>query len=209
MILLIEDNDSLVDGLIYSFKEKGYDISAVKTLEDAKKLIDKVDLIILDVMLPDGDGFTFYKDYIKGNIKTIFLTAKDTEIDIITGLKLGAEDYITKPFFISELLLRVEKILNKKAKIKVKDITFDIEKQEVYKNDKLINLSSLELMILELLFININKTVKRELLLDKIWEYTGNDVDDHTLTVYIKRIKDKLDGDYVKTIKGIGYRIDE
>ena len=209
MILLIEDNDSLVDGLVYSFREKGYDIRAVKTLEDAKNNINKADLIILDVTLPDGDGFTFYKDYIKGNIKTIFLTAKDTEIDIITGLKLGAEDYITKPFFISELLLRVEKILNKKAIVKVKDITFDIEKQEVYKNDKIINLTSLELMILEILFININKTIKRELLLDKIWEYTGNDVDDHTLTVYIKRIKDKLDGDYVKTIKGIGYRIDE
>ena len=209
MILLIEDNDSLVDGLVYSFREKGYDIRAVKTLEDAKNNINKVDLIILDVTLPDGDGFTFYKDYIKGNIKTIFLTAKDTEIDIVTGLKLGAEDYITKPFFISELLLRVEKILNKKTIVKVKDITFDIEKQEVYKNDKIINLTSLELMILEILFININKTIKRELLLDKIWEYTGNDVDDHTLTVYIKRIKDKLDGDYVKTIKGIGYRIDE
>lgn len=209
MILLIEDNDSLVDGLVYSFREKGYDIRAVKTLEDAKNNINKVDLIILDVTLPDGDGFTFYKEYIKGNIKTIFLTAKDTEIDIVTGLKLGAEDYITKPFFISELLLRVEKILNKKTIVKVKDITFDIEKQEVYKNDKIINLTSLELMILEILFININKTIKRELLLDKIWEYTGNDVDDHTLTVYIKRIKDKLDGDYVKTIKGIGYRIDE
>ena len=209
MILLIEDNDSLVDGLVYSFREKGYDIRAVKTLEDAKNNINKVDLIILDVTLPDGDGFTFYKDYIKGNIKTIFLTAKDTEIDIVTGLKLGAEDYITKPFFISELLLRVEKILNKKTIVKVKNITFDIEKQEVYKNDKIINLTSLELMILEILFININKTIKRELLLDKIWEYTGNDVDDHTLTVYIKRIKDKLDGDYVKTIKGIGYRIDE
>ena len=209
MILLIEDNDSLVDGLVYSFREKGYDIRAVKTLEDAKNNINKVDLIILDVTLPDGDGFTFYKDYIKGNIKTIFLTAKDTEIDIVTGLKLGAEDYITKPFFISELLLRVEKILNKKTIVKVKNITFDIEKQEVYKNDKIINLTSLELMILEILFININKTIKRELLLDKLWEYTGNDVDDHTLTVYIKRIKDKLDGDYVKTIKGIGYRIDE
>ena len=208
MILLIEDNDEIIDGLIYSFKEKNYDISTFKTLKEVN--LENADLVILDVCLPDGNGFDFYKENIKDKgIKTIFLTAKDEEKDIITGLNLGADDYITKPFYTSELILRVEKLLNKREVISVKNIKFDLNKLEVYKDDKLINLSSLELKILNLLFININKTIKRETLLDKIWEYTGNDVDDHTITVYIKRIKDKLGVDIIKTIKGIGYRIDE
>ena len=207
MILLIEDNNEIIDGILYKFKNNKYDLKVSKTLKDIN--LDNINLIILDVSMPDGNGFDFYKNYIKGNIKTIFLTAKDEEIDIITGLNLGAEDYITKPFYTSELLLRVDRLLNKNKVIKKDNVTFDLEKQEVYKDNVLINFTTLELKILSLLFININKTVKRETLLEKIWEYTGNDVDDHTITVYIKRIKDKLGVDIIKTIKGIGYRIDE
>ena len=146
------------------------------------------------------------------NIPTIFLTAKDDENIIVDCLNNGAEDYITKPFSTNELMARVNRILirNKKSSIiKVKDISFDLDKYEVYKDNKIINLSSLELAILNLLFTNINKVVTRTTILDKIWELTGNDVDDHTVIVYFKRIREKLGTDIIITIKGTGYRIDE
>ena len=117
-----------------------------------------------------------------------------------------------KPFSTKELLVRVNKIILRNKKItlfKVKDISFDIDKMLVIKNDNVIELSSLELKILHLLFINIGKVVTRDTILDKIWEWTGNCVDDHTITVYLKRIREKLDTDIIITIKGIGYRIDE
>ena len=146
------------------------------------------------------------------NIPTIFLTAKDDEDDIVKGLEVGAEDYITKPFSIRELIARINKILlrNKKNSIiKVKDIEFDIDKMVVYRDGKEINLTSLELKILNLLFMNLNKVVTRNYIIEKIWEWTGNDVNDNTVTVYLKRIREKLVTDIIITIKGIGYRIDE
>lgn len=212
-ILLVEDNISIKNGLEFSFKENNYEFEHTDNAETTKKYLKEntPDLIILDVTLPDGNGFELYKDTIKEKqIPTIFLTAKDDEQDIVEGLELG-EDYITKPFSTKELLTRVKKILlrtNKTNKIKIKDITFDIESMKVTKNNKEIELTALELKILQYLIMNKDKTVTRDALLDKIWELTGNDVDDHTLTVYIKRIKDKLNSDIIKTIKGIGYRID-
>ncbi|MBR6496094.1 MAG: response regulator transcription factor [Rikenellaceae bacterium] len=169
--------------------------------------------IKLDVSLPDGNGFDLYEKVIKRkNIPVIFLTARDDEDDVIKGLNLGAEDYMIKPFSTKELLVRVNKIILRNKKItlfKVKDIIFDLNKMIVSKNDNIIELSSLELKILHLLFINIGKVVTRDTILDKIWEWTGNYVDDHTITVYLKRIREKLDTDIIVTIKGIGYRIDE
>lgn len=146
------------------------------------------------------------------DIPTIFLTAKDEEDDIVRGLEMGAEDYITKPFSVRELIARINKIVLKKKKnlvIKVKDIEFDIDKMVVYKNNDQIQFTSLELKILHLLFINLNKAVTRNYILEKIWEWTGNDVNDNTVTVYLKRIREKLGCDIITTIKGIGYRIDE
>ena len=119
---------------------------------------------------------------------------------------------MTKPFSTKELLVRVNKIIlrnNKISVINVKDISFDLNKMIVNKNGKELELTSLELKILHLLFINIGKVVTRDTILDKIWEWTGNCVDDHTITVYLKRIREKLDTDIIITIKGIGYRIDE
>ena len=175
-------------------------------------LIDNIpSLIILDISLPDGDGFSFYENIIKKlNIKTIILTAKDDEDDIVKGLELGANDYITKPFKTKELIARVNKILHSdKIVLKSKNITFDLNKMEVRKNDELVLLTSLELRILYLLFINMNKVVTRSYLLEYIYNLTGNDVNDNTITVYLKRIREKLDEDIIKTVKGIGYRIDE
>ena len=216
-ILLIEDNDTIIKGLTYSLEKNNYELIVKKNVKSAKEyLLNKnldIALIILDITLPDGDGFSLFTNVIKiKKIPTIFLTAKDSEEDIVKGLTLGAEDYLTKPFSSKELLVRMEKILsryNKNNTITVKDITFDFAKMEVFKNNKLIDLTSLELKILHLLFLNINKVVTRSTILDKIWEWTGNDVDDHTITVYLKRIREKLQTDIIITIKGIGYRIDE
>lgn len=212
-ILLIEDNLSISKGLEYTFNELNYEIINKTNLKEASMyLIDNIpSLIILDISLPDGDGFSFYENIIKKlNIKTIILTAKDDEDDIVKGLELGANDYITKPFKTKELIARVNKILHSdKIVLKSKNITFDLNKMEVRKNDELVLLTSLELRILYLLFININKVVTRSYLLEYIYNLTGNDVNDNTITVYLKRIREKLDEDIIKTVKGIGYRIDE
>ena len=214
-ILLVEDNESIAEGLVYAFKMNSYCLDYKTTMKDAIEYLNNntPELIILDVSLPDGNGFNLYEDNIKkSQIPVIFLTARDDEDDIIKGLNLGAEDYMTKPFSTRELLARVNKIIlrNKKSSvIKVKDISFDLDKMVVNKNNIKVELSSLELKILHLLFINIGSAVSRNTILEKIWEWTGNDVDDHTITVYLKRIRKKLGTDIIITIKGIGYRIDE
>lgn len=213
-ILLIEDNISILESLEYSLTKNGLKVEKSTTIKEAKEKINtkEIDLIILDVTLPDGSGFDLYKNIIKSlSIDTIFLTAIDDEEKIVDSLNLGAEDYITKPFSMSILLARINKILMRKEKnniIEIKNIKFDIDKMEVYKNTKKIDLTSLELKILHLLFINANRVVTRELILDNIWDWTGNDVDTHTITVYLKRIREKLECDIIKTVKGIGYRID-
>ena len=214
MILLVEDNESISKGLKFFLEDNNYEVVVVNTIKKAIEVINsRICLIVLDVSLPDGSGFDLYEDFIKEKeISTIFLTAKDSEEDVVKGLNLGADDYITKPFSAKELLARINKIFlrNKKNNIKkIKDISFDIDKMELYKNNVKINLTSLELNILSLLFLNINKVVTREIILEKIWEWTGNDVDDHTVTVYIKRIKDKVGEELITTIKKVGYRIDE
>ena len=214
-ILLVEDNELLAKGLIYSLEQKEYIVLHAVNINETLKIIEKekIDIAILDISLPDGNGFDLYKNYIKKKeIYTIFLTAKDEEDDIVKGLELGAEDYITKPFSTKELLARMNKIIlrkNKNTIIKVKDISFDIDKMVVYKEEKQIELTSLELKILHLLFMNINKVVTRNEIIDKIWEWTGNDINDNTVTVYLKRIREKIKTDIIITIKGIGYRIDK
>ena len=215
-ILLIEDNLTIIKGLKYSFEKNNYNLISKTSIEEVQedlKTSPQINLIILDITLPDGDGFELYRDVIKQlNIPTIFLTAKDEEDDIVKGLNIGAEDYITKPFSTKELLARVNKIIlrsRKNSVIQVKDISFDMDKMLVKKNQNIIELTSLELKLLNLLFLNINKVVTRNTILDKIWEWTGNDVDDHTITVYFKRIREKLGTDIIVTIKGMGYRIDD
>lgn len=212
-ILLIEDNQTITKGLTYTFSTTNYNLVSASNIEEAKQILTtKIPkLILLDVTLPDGNGFDLYEEKIKIlNIPTIFLTAKDTEDDIVKGLELGAVDYITKPFSTRELLARINRILSsKQSTIKIKNITFNFDKMEVFKNDEIINLTSLETKILYLLFTNINKVVKREYLIEYIWNLTGNDINDNTITVYLKRIREKLGIDIIKTVKGIGYRIDE
>lgn len=213
-ILLVEDNETLAKGLVYSLEQNKYNVIHTLNIKDTiNYLIDKKpDLIILDISLPDGNGFDLYnREISKRKIATIFLTAKDDEDDIVKGLELGADDYITKPFSTRELIARINRIIlkeNQNLIIKMKDIEFDIDKMVVLKNSKEVSLTSLELKILNLLFTNLNKVVKREDIIEKVWEWTGNDINDNTVTVYLKRIREKLDSDIIKTIKGIGYRVD-
>lgn len=214
-ILLVEDNSTIVKGLVYNLEQNGYDVETAETVMATQKILEKekFDLIILDISLPDGNGFDLYKTIKeKYDIKTIFLTARDEEDDVVKGLELGAEDYITKPFSTRELLARINKIFlreKKKNIVRIKDITCDLDKMCVYKNDKEIPFSSLELKILMLLFTNLNKVTSREYIIEKIWDWTGNDVFDNTVTVYMKRIREKLGTPIITTIKGVGYRIDE
>ena len=213
-ILLVEDNEAIIRGLEYAFVSHNYGFCAAETVAQAKAYLQnqRADLLILDITLPDGNGLLLYRDTIqKYGIPTIFLTAQDDEETIVEGLNLGAEDYITKPLSTKELLARVNRVLLRHKKdtvLRVGDLEFDMEKMTVQKAGKPVVLTSLELKILHLLFLNANKVVRRSTILDKIWEWTGNDVDDHTVTVYLKRIREKVGNDRIVTVKGIGYRVD-
>ena len=215
-ILLIEDTESIIKGLTYSFEKNNYNLTVKTTIKDSEDYLinnSDIDLIILDITLPDGNGFELFENTIRSlKVPTIFLTAKDEEDDIVKGLNVGAEDYITKPFSTKELMARVNRILlrsKKKSIIKIKDISFDMDKLVLMKDTTPIELTALELKLVNLLFNNLNKVVSRNVILDKIWDWTGNYVDDHTVTVYFKRIREKIGTDIITTIKGMGYRIDE
>lgn len=213
-LLLVEDNEDIANNLKILLENELFVVNVAKNKKEAIKYIseNEYDLYILDITLPDGNGFDIYEDSIKKISKpTIFLTAKDEEENIVKGLEIGAEDYITKPFSSRELLVRINKILSRYKKnniVKIKDIIVNTDKMVVYKKEEKINLTSLELKIFFLLISRINKVVTRESIIEHIWDWTGNDVNDNTVTVYLKRIREKLNSDIIITLKGIGYRID-
>ena len=215
-VLLIEDNESIVSGLKYSLEQEKYKVFSCTNVADTIKFLEEnkqVDIAIIDISLPDGNGFDLYQNYIKEkNIPSIFLTARDSEDDAVKGLELGVEDYMTKPFSTRELLTRIKRNIMKhknESVITIKGISFDFDKMEVIKERKVIPLTRLELKILHLLFSNLDKVVRRDYIIEKIWEWTSNDVNDNTVTVYMKRIREKIGVDIIITIKGIGYRIDD
>lgn len=215
-VLLIEDNESIVSGLKYSLEQERYKVFSCTNVADTIKLLEEnnqVDIAIIDISLPDGNGFDLYQNYIKEkNIPSIFLTARDGEDDVVKGLELGVEDYMTKPFSTRELLARIKRNIMKhknESVITIEGVSFDFDKMEVSKDGKVIPLTRLELKILHLLFSNLGKVVRRDYIIEKIWEWTSNDVNDNTVTVYMKRIREKLGVDIIITIKGIGYRIDD
>lgn len=213
-ILLVEDNDTIILGLKYLFDEEKFEYDVAMTKKDAilKLKENKYDIAILDVFLPDGDGFEICK-YIKENSKTpvIFLTARDEEKDVVLGFDLGVDDYIIKPFRNRELISRINRILKQNGKsntIEYKSIKIDTISGRVFNNDNEVILTKLEYTILLNLFSNKGILVTREKLLNDIWDIAGNFVNDNTLTVYIKRIREKLNDDTViKTVRGLGYRI--
>lgn len=209
-ILLVEDNLDIVSNLTTLLSNNNYLVEYATTIKEALKKLNKTySLVILDISLPDGLGTDLFLEIKKNHqIPSIFLTAKDLESDIVNGFNLGIDDYITKPFLSGELLARINKILNVNKLIKVSNITIDTNKMIVLKDNQEINLTSLEYQLLLLLFTNLNKVITRDKIIDKIFDLTGNDVYDNTITVYIKRIREKLDTDIIKTVKGVGYRVD-
>ena len=211
-ILLIEDNEYIIKGIKYLLEAHNFKLTIAKNLKEATTFLDnKYDLIILDLMLPDGDGLEFYQEYLK-NKTTLILTAKDDEDLIASSLDAGVEDYIIKPFRSKELLSRINKILKRNKDnelITVGNTTIDTTAAIVYVDNNEVKLTSLEYRILLLLFQNLNRIITREVLIDRIWDISGKYVNDNTLTVYIKRIREKLGNDLIKTIKGIGYRVDK
>lgn len=213
-ILLVEDNKSIIKGLEYAFAQNGYSCEYCLSLDEAvRKAPFNYDAAVLDIMLPDGNGFDLFKTIRRySDLPVIFLTAVDDEDSVVNGLELGADDYITKPFSTRELIARIKRVANKNSKkniITVSGVTLDLDKSAVFENGKQLELTALEYKLLSLLMQNVGKVVTRELIFEKIWDVSGNFVNDNTLTVYIKRIRKKLDADIIKTVKGLGYQVAE
>lgn len=217
-ILLVEDNEAIIMGLKYSLEQENIKVLIAKNVIETRQKLnqEKIDLVLLDVSLPDGNGFDICKEIKqKQDIPVIFLTAQDEETSVVFGLDLGADDYITKPFRTRELISRINSVLRRYGKkedttniVQYKNIKIDTNSAKVYKDEKEIIFTSLEYKILLMLFTNQNKLITREQLLEKIWDIAGNFVNDNTLTVYIKRIREKLqDETIIKTVRGLGYRI--
>ncbi len=221
-ILLVEDNEIIAKGLKYLLEQEKFDIKIAKNIVEAKTMIkkQKFDLYLLDITLPDGDGYEICQ-YVKKqkDVPVIFLTAKDEELNVVQGLDMGADDYIIKPFRNRELISRIKSVLRRyyhdeinENQIECRDVIIDSNKAVVYKAGKEIVFTSLEYKILYMLISNKNILVTREQILDKIWDVAGNFVNDNTLTVYIKRIRNKLDdkeGKFIQTVRGIGYKVVE
>lgn len=213
-ILLVEDNKSIIKGLEYAFAQNGYSCEYCLSLDEAvRKAPFNYDAAVLDIMLPDGNGFDLFKKIRRySDLPVIFLTAVDDEDSVVNGLELGADDYITKPFSTRELIARIKRVANKNSKkniITVSGVTLDLDKSAVFENGKQLELTALEYKLLSLLMQNAGKVVTRELIFEKIWDVSGNFVNDNTLTVYIKRIRKKLDADIIKTVKEMGYQVAE
>lgn len=221
-ILILEDDFAIAMGLEYSLKNEGYAVTVCNTVAQAKEAIEKnkFSLYVLDLTLPDGNGYDVCK-LIKSqeDLPVIFLTAFDDEVNVVMGLELGADDYISKPFRIKELLARIKSVLrrytndNNDGKIQIKNIKINTNEARVFKNGKEIVLTAMEYRLLLILINNRGKILSRNQLLEEIWDVSGDFVNDNTLTVYIKRLRDKIEDEpdnpqIVKTVRGMGYRIE-
>lgn len=215
-ILIIEDDETIRSGLKYCLEYEGYEVLEASNGLDGIKKINDISLILLDVNLPDINGFELFKK-IKNikNVPIIFLTANDLEPSIVMGLDMGADDYVTKPFKTRELISRIKNVLRRNNNyeiIKIKNITIDLKQAKVFKDGVDVNLTALEYKILLALALNPNQVFTRDKLLADIWDVNEEYVYDNTLTVYIKRIREKIEDDLsnpmiIKTVRGIGYKI--
>ena len=214
-ILLVEDDEIIASGLVYALEQEGYSVTHRKLVSEATSLIanNKFDLAILDMQLPDGTGFDVREKLIGMDTSIIFLTVVDDEGNIVRAFEAGADDYITKPFRLRELLARVKRTLSKgtasSSILTVGNATIDTASGKVYKGEELIDLTALEYRLLLTFASNRGQLLTRAQILEGIWDSSGNFVEDNTLTVYIKRLREKLgDSVNIATIRGIGYRVD-
>ena len=226
-ILLLEDDVSLIDGLKYSLKKNGFDVEFVRTVQEALSRlieIDKYNLLILDVTLPDGTGFEVCEK-VRGygnQIPIIFLTASDEEVSIIRGLDCGGDDYITKPFKLGELCSRIRALLRRAGlsnldamtTIECGDIKIELIGSRVILKGRTLDLTAAEYRLVCLLVRNANRIVTRKLILDELWDSIGDYVDDNTLSVYVRRLREKIEAnpshpEHLLTVRGFGYQSKE
>ncbi|GAA0116032.1 response regulator transcription factor [Clostridium senegalense] len=219
-ILIVEDDVILNNGISFNFKMDGFEVFPAFTLEETNIILYKedIDIIILDVNLPDGSGFEFCKEIRKTySNPIIFLTACDMELDVITGLKIGGDDYITKPFSLNILRERVLAVLRRYGKsksiildiLKSGEFEFDFDNMTIYKNGEIIDLPPTEYKILKKLVTSKGEILTRQTLLESIWE-DDRYIEEHALTVNINRLRRKIEDNpskpkYIKTIYGVGY----
>ncbi len=215
-IILVEDDAYLRDGLTELLVREGYEVMSAKNCKEAKKLIDEesAELIILDVLLPDGNGLEIctYTRSSGNNTPILFLTACDEEFQIVRGLDAGADDYVTKPFRMLELLSRIRALLRRKpicTNYQSGDIFIDVSNMTVRKNGENLFLTPTEFQILNALTQNCGVIVTRTMLLQKIWDSDGNFIDDNTLSVHISRLREKIGAKHIVTVRGAGYRWEE
>tara|TARA_B100001778_G_scaffold298155_1_gene272089 strand:- start:805 stop:1488 length:684 start_codon:yes stop_codon:yes gene_type:complete len=221
MILIVEDEPDIRKNLKYNISREGFDVITAGSLSESEEIVNSnsISLIILDLMLPDGSGLDLCKKF-KSNSKTesipiIILTAKDDEVDRVVGFELGADDYVTKPFSVRELILRIKAVLKrgqtKKEVLEVErqfgDLSMDIESHEVYVNNDEINLTALEFRLLRHLVDRRGRVQSRDQLLSDVWGYSA-EITTRTVDTHIKRLREKLGpmGKYVQTIRGVGYK---
>ncbi len=224
-ILLVEDDRTIASGLEYSLQQDQYSTIVCYNFESAKEVIESklhdIALCLIDLNLPDGSGYDLCK-LIKEkseDIPVIFLTAIDDEVNVVMGLDMGADDYITKPFRIRELLSRIKTVLRRYQKshpssqmIEFENIRIFPNEGKVYKNNEEVQLTALEYRLLLIFAQHIGQVLSRNQLLERIWDVAGDFVNDNTLTVYIKRLREKLEDNpqqptIIKTIRGMGYKV--
>lgn len=217
-ILLLEDDTMIASGILYALETEGYETNHATGIKDTRSLIEhyNFDLAIIDMQLPDGTGFDVSEIFKNNATSVIFLTVVDDENTIVRAFDEGAQDYIVKPFRIRELLARVRRILSANIKNGEKDniiymghAAIHTDEAKVYVNDKSIELTALEYRLLLIFASNKGILLTRQQILDKIWDADGNFVEDNTLTVYVKRLREKLgEAIHIETVRGMGYRVD-
>ena len=220
-ILLLEDDLSLINGLSFAFKKQGYELDVARTVKEADAIWadGKYDLLILDVSLPDGSGFDICQKVRQtSKVPIIFLTASDDEINIIMGLDMGGDDYITKPFKLGVLMSRIGALLRRAKDFGQQDtelisngIRVFLLHGQAYKNGELLDLTAAEYKLLCLFMQNPNAVLSKEQILDKLWDSDGNYVDNNTLTVYIRRLRIKVEDNpsepqMLLTVRRMGYK---
>lgn len=215
-ILVVEDDVSLSAGLKYALEKEGYHTTHCKSIADALKKTDKpdFDLALLDMQLPDGPGKEIASKLIPYHIPVIYVTVVDDEDEIVKSLDGGAADYVTKPFRMRELLARIKKALHGEKGngrlINIWKAVINVDEGKVYIKDQPVSLTALEYRLLLIFAQNQSILLKREQILEHIWDISGNFVEDNTLTVYVKRLREKLgDAVNITTVRGIGYRVDQ
>ncbi len=217
-IMLVEDNEAIIMGLEYLLSQEGFQVVTARTAVQAEGLMKKedCDLVLLDIALPDGDGFAICRQIKeKAQIPVIFLTAREEEADVVRGLDLGADDYVIKPFRNRELVSRIKGALRRNGKgsaiLRCGDIVLDAGTGKVKRGDVEISLTRLEYKILSNMMSCPGKLFTRDRILEDIWDISGNFVNDNTLSVTMKRLREKLgdsEGTVIRTVRGMGYRME-